>query len=60
MSAMTAVATPVATGKRAGRATPSRYRAYTVGAGAALVLVAITASALIVSTGMGRTDTPTP
>jgi hypothetical protein len=55
MSAMTAVATPVATGKRAGRATPSRYRAYTVGAGAALVLVAITASALIVSLS-DRTD----
>jgi hypothetical protein len=47
MSAMTAVAAPVATGEKAGRATPTRYRAYSVGAGAALVLVAITASALI-------------
>jgi CHASE3 domain sensor protein len=47
MSAMTAVATPVARGTRAARATPTRYRAYSVGAGVALAFVAITASALI-------------
>ena len=47
MSAMTAVAPPAATGTGTGRATPTRYRAYSVAAGAALVLAAIAASALI-------------
>ena len=38
MSAMTAVAPPVAAGKGGGRSTPTYYRAYSLVAGAALVL----------------------
>ena len=55
MSAITAVAPPVAPGEGAGRATPTRYRTYSIGAGAALVLAAVAASALIGSLA-DRTD----
>jgi CHASE3 domain sensor protein len=47
MTAMTAVAPPVAVGKGGRRSTPTYYRAYSLVAGAALVLAAVAASALI-------------
>ena len=55
MSATTTVAPPVAAGERLGRSTPTRYRAYSLVAGAALVLAAIAASALVGSLS-DRTD----
>src|SRR6188508_1080040 len=55
MSATTTVAPPVAAGKGLGRSTPTRYRAYSLVAGAALMLAAIAASALVGSLS-DRTD----
>jgi len=47
MSAMTAAAPPVAAGRGVTRPTPTLYRAYSIAGGVALLLVAITASALV-------------
>ncbi|MEO5842134.1 MAG: hypothetical protein ABIQ73_15415 [Acidimicrobiales bacterium] len=55
MSAMTAAAPPVAAARGVTRSTPTVYRAYSIAAGAALVLAAIAASALVGSLS-DRTD----